>query len=122
MKKIFYYTDVLPFLSKEMAAINKLKRNLDTFKEASNDIVLVWHPYAKTLHYLELNKSPVINDYKKILNRYMIDKTGILDESDSFFKARQVLLDCDAYYGDYSDIISFFTHCITPCIYIINYI
>ncbi len=56
MKKVFYYTDVLLFLSKPKAAIAKLKANLYIFKEESENIELIWHPWSRTEEYMKLNK------------------------------------------------------------------
>ena len=65
MKKVFYYTDVLPFLSKPKAAIAKLKANLDIFKESSENIELIWHPWSRTEEFMKLNKCTVTDEYKK---------------------------------------------------------
>jgi hypothetical protein len=35
MKILFYFTDLLPFLSKPDKAIDKLQRNLEIFRESS---------------------------------------------------------------------------------------
>lgn len=105
MKRIFYYTDVLPFLSKEALAIDKLKRNLEIFREHSNEITLVWHPWSETVDYLLLNDSVVTEDYQKILRTFKHEGWGILDTSESLGSAREVMLSCNAYYGDISDLV-----------------
>ncbi len=103
MKKIFYYTDVLPFLSKDEKAIDKLQRNLEIFKEAKDKIWLVWHPWHKTGEYLKINKSAVMNRYEKIVDQFRQEGWGELDESATYQDTLQVLLKCDGYYGDVSD-------------------
>ena len=105
MKRIFYYTDVLPFLSKEQAAIDKLIRNLDLFNHYADEITLVWHPWSKTVEYLQLNNSPVINDYLNLIEEYRRNGWGILDESVTLNDTRDVMLSCNAYYGDMCDLI-----------------
>ena len=104
MKKIFYYTDVLPFLSKERAAIDKLKRNLEIFKEASGDVHLVWHPWSGTEEYLEINRSGAVSEYKSIVEGFLGEGWGELDTSDTYETAKNALFECDAYYGDPSDL------------------
>lgn len=104
MKKIFFYTDVLPLLSKEKIAIDKLKDNLKLFMEASDKILLVWHPWSKTEEYLEINRSAVTEEYLNILKEYKKASWGELDESDTMEKAKKKLLSCDAYYGDVSEL------------------
>lgn len=100
MKKVFYYTDVLPFLSKPKAAIAKLKANLDIFKESSENIELIWHPWSRTEEFMKLNKCTVTDEYKKIVEEYKSAGWGRLDESASIEEARDLALSCDAYYGD----------------------
>ena len=103
MKKIFYYTDVLPFLGKEEVAINKLQRNLEIFKAARDDVRLVWHPWSKTEDYMRLNRFPLIGKYKEIVEKYREEGWGELDEADTYQGTLEVLLECDGYYGDTSD-------------------
>ena len=104
MKKILFYTDVLPFLSRDIDAINKLKRNLEIFKTASENLRLVWHPWVGTEEYLKINRSKVSGDYKRIVERFCQEGWGEFDASDTYQKARDVLFECDAYYGDPSDL------------------
>ena len=105
MKKVFFYTDVLSFLSRDDAAIDKLCRSLSIFKEASDNIQLIWHPWSGTKEYLELNKSDVTDKYIDVVEKFRAENWGQLDESDSFDSAKKVLLSCDAYYGDVCDLI-----------------
>ena len=93
MKKIFYYTDVTPLLGRGDAAIEKMIRNLKTFKAASGEIKLVWHPWSGT------------ERYHRIVEEYRTEAWGDMDESSSFDKARETLLTCDGYYGDVSDLV-----------------
>lgn len=104
MKKIFYYTDVLPLLARGEDGIKKLRRNLEVFK-AAQDVKLIWHPWSGTIKYLEINDSDVIDEYREIIDIYLREGWGELDESNSFSEAREVLLGCDGYYGDGSDLI-----------------
>lgn len=103
MKRIFYYTDVLPFLGKEEMAIDKLIRNLEIFRNAKDDVKLVWHPWSKTEEYLKLNRSPVLNRYVEIVKKYREDGWGDFDEANTYKETLEVLLKCDGYYGDTSD-------------------
>ena len=104
MKKIFYYTDVLPFLSKKDEAIKKLRRNLEIFKASSDMVQLVWHPWSGTEEYLKINKSGVTEEYKSIVDEFCRSGWGELDTSDTYQSAKDVLFECDAYYGDPSDL------------------
>ena len=105
MKKIFYYTDVLPFLSRENDAISKLEYNLNIFKQNSGEITLVWHPWSCTKDCLLLNNSPVFGRYMEILDRFKEEKWGILDETTDSTDAKKIMLTCNAYYGDTSNLM-----------------
>ncbi|SFG25267.1 hypothetical protein [Oribacterium sp. WCC10] len=104
MKKLFYYTDVLPFLGRGEAAIDKLKRNMEIFREASDKIRVIWHPWSGTEEYLRLNASDVLEDYLDLVKNFREEGFGDLDESASFDEAKEVLFCCAGYYGDVSDL------------------
>ncbi len=104
MKKIFYYTDVLPFLGREDAAIDKLKRCLKIFRDSSDKVRLVWHPCSETEKYLTLNNSSVLDRYRIIVDTYRKECWGDFDESNSYDDVKKVLITCDGYYGDVSDL------------------
>ncbi len=104
MKKLFYYTDVLPFLSKKEVAIDKLKRNLMLFRDSCDSIYLVWHPWSKTAEYLSLNGSEVLDEYLSEVQQFVDEGWGELDKTCTYQEAKNVMLGCDAYYGDPSDL------------------
>ena len=105
MKKLFYYTDLLPFLSKPDKAIDKLKRNLSTFKEVSQDIEIIWHPYSRTEEFMEINRCPAMKEYKSLLDEFKAAGWGKVDETSTLAEAKEVLFGCDAYYGDVCDLV-----------------
>lgn len=105
MKKIFYYTDVLPILSKQREALNKINKTLEIFKNSSEEIELVWHPYSRTEEFLKLNKCPAEAEYRKIVEDFKNAGWGVLDEAPTLDEAKKVLSGCDAYYGDSCDLI-----------------
>ncbi|MCR5508944.1 MAG: hypothetical protein K6F34_09680 [Lachnospiraceae bacterium] len=105
MKKIFYYTDILPLLSKGEAAVDKIKRSLELFKRSAGQVTLIWHPWSRTEEYLKLNDSPVIDSFIEMTERFINEDWGILDRNDSVSEAMNVLLDCDAYYGDAGELM-----------------
>lgn len=102
---IYYYTDMLPFLARGQAAIEKLERNLALFRDASEEIGLIWHPYSKTEEYLRRNGSPVLDAYLEILECYRREGWGILEETGDLSEVRRSLLSCSGYYGDVSDLV-----------------
>ncbi len=105
MKRMFYFTDVLPFLGKEREALDKLRRNLELFYREKDKLRLVWHPWSGTRKYLELNGSGALDEYDRIITEYVDGGWGELDKSATMADAREVMLGCDAYYGDVSDLV-----------------
>ena len=105
MKKIFYYTDVLPFLGRGEDALDKLIYNLEIFRDVADKIRLVWHPWSGTEKYMELNGASVLAKYRDVVEKYRSDGWGDLDESDTFEKTCMVMRGCDGYYGDVSDLV-----------------
>ncbi len=105
MKTIFYYTDVLPILGRGEEAINKIIRSLEAFQEASDRVKLIWHPWSGTERYLELNHSDVLDKYRGIVEEFRSEAWGKLDESRSLEETKEVLLKCNGYYGDISDLV-----------------
>lgn len=117
MKRIFYYTDVLPILSKKEVALKKIKYNLSVFEDHKDDIQLVWHPYSKMQEYLEKNNSPVLDAYRSMVDDFLDAGWGELDSSED---AISVLESCDAYYGDASGLVYYATEFHKPAM-LINY-
>lgn len=104
MKKLLYYTDVLPFLSKGEIAIDKLLRNFELLSSQSDKIRVVWHPYIKSEEYMKLNDFKYMDKYMQILQDYKKEGWGDFDECDD---PKALADSCDAYYGDYSDAVYF---------------
>ncbi|WP_026521614.1 hypothetical protein [Butyrivibrio sp. VCB2001] len=103
MKKIFYYTDVLPFLTREQEAIEKLKKNLDIFQENSENIRVIWHPMTGTVECLEFNKSVILEDYKKVVKEFVESGWGDYDTTESYTDVKELMMTCSGYYGDISN-------------------
>ena len=97
MKSIFYYTDVCPFLAEGDVALDKLKRNLDIFKESKGEIRLVWHPFTGISDYLKKKAPEVYAKYSEIVEGFRSEGWGVYDESDD---GESLLKECVAYYGD----------------------
>jgi hypothetical protein len=104
MKKIFYYTDALPFLAQEESAINKLIHSLEVFRSSSPEIRLVWHPWSGTEECLRINNSKALERYQEIVDEYRAAAWGDLDVSNTFAEAKELMLGCDGYYGDISNL------------------
>ncbi|MCR5099520.1 MAG: LicD family protein [Lachnospiraceae bacterium] len=97
MKSIFYYTDVCPFLAEGDVALDKLRRNLEIFKESKDDIRLIWHPFDDIEDYLKERVPEVYDQYMSIVNEFLDQGWGVYDKTAD---GESVLADCVAYYGD----------------------
>ena len=102
MKSIFYYTDVCPFLAEGDVALDKLRRNLEIFKESRDDIRLIWHPFNGISDYLREKAPAVADEYAKIVEGFKSEGWGVYDESGDGDAA---LDECVAYYGDPSPFV-----------------
>ena len=97
MKSIFYYTDVCPFLAEPEKAIDKLKRNLEIFKESSGDIRLIWHPFNGIDEYMQKKAPDTYEIYKGLVDEFKNEGWGVYDERED---GDAVMDECAAYYGD----------------------
>ena len=97
MKSIFYYTDVCPFLAESDAALDKLRRNLEIFKESKDGVRLVWHPYEKIEEYMKEKAPEAYEEYKKVVDEFTAEGWGTYDLSED---GAAVMSSCSAYYGD----------------------
>ena len=98
MKKIIlYYTSSAVLLGKDLAAVEKLRRVLDIFKENREDVALLWRPDPVTRDSLRAANSKVWSRYRDILEKYRKEGWGILDDSRDPYRAMKI---ADAYYGD----------------------
>ena len=96
----------MPFLSNSEKALDKIRRNFSVFEENKDNIRIIWHPYTRTEEFLKLNNCDCIDEYKKLIDYYKNNDLGDFNEDDNFESIADL---CDAYYGDFSDIISFFS-------------
>ena len=117
MKKVFYYTDVLPLLSKKEVALEKIKYNLGVFEENKEEVQLIWHPYLRMEEYLKKNESPLLDAYLSIVKDFKSAGWGKLDDSEDPIAT---LASCDAYYGDVSDLVYYANENKKPAM-LINY-
>ena len=78
-------------------AIEKLRSVLNTFKERSDEILLIWRPHSVLKDSNALLDREIWKEYCAVLEEYVSGKWGILDESDD---PEMAISAADAYYGD----------------------
>ena len=96
-KKIVLYCNAVSItLCEDRNALNKIKGALDYFKD-NNSYCLLWRPHPKLSEILHRLRPYIADDYDKLLNYYITNDIGILDDSDTPTAA---IVLSDLYYGD----------------------
>jgi len=106
-KVVLYYATWEEMLCNSGDAIAKLAYVLKTFQE-NPDVVLWWYvesltTYAKKV--VEVMTPELLIQYHKLLEQYSQEAWGILDDSGN---AARAFANCDAYYGDDSELMQRF--------------
>ena len=101
-KVIFYNTSVGTMLSGNEAHIRKMNWVFDVFQK-NPEIVLWWRPHPLELSTVQSMRSDLGELYRKTRERYVTEDIGVLDESTDVHRALAV---SDAYYGDYSSVVT----------------
>ena len=82
--------------------IDKIERNLEVFKENSDDVVLLWRPHPLIEATLTSMLPSLWEKYKRIIDDYREVGWGIYDDSPELDRAIAI---SDAYYGDWSSVV-----------------
>lgn len=101
-KVIFYNTSVVTMLSGNETHIRKMNWVFDVFQK-NPEIVLWWRPHPLELSTVQSMRSDLGELYRKTRERYVTEDIGVLDESADLHRAIAV---SDAYYGDYSSVVT----------------
>lgn len=107
-KIVLYVTGLSEIDERGMDAIEKIKRNLQTFSEAKDSIILLWqlqNPIEEFATKLDKNVADELMDI--IDNCRKVDYILIDNCCDAKSKRRNEII-CDAYYGDPSDVARMF--------------
>ena len=100
-KVVLYNTGLSALLEGKMQQLDKMEDVLLSFK-GRKDVVLWWRPHPLTDAVNIAMHPELINRYEKIINRYIKDGFGILDNSDDLYRA---IYYTDMYYGDDSSLV-----------------
>lgn len=99
---IFYNTGVSALLKRGEKIIDKIEYNFDIFKEAKDDVTLLWRPHPLIEATLVSMRPKLVMRYEKLKKRYLEEGWGIYDDTPEMYRAIAV---SDAYYGDWSSIV-----------------
>lgn len=104
-KVIFYNTSVTALLQKNEAMLEKIRYNLQIFKENSAEVMLLWRPHPLMEATLSAMRPQLLKQYENIVREYRAGGWGIYDDSPDLDRAIAV---SDAYYGDPSSVVSLY--------------
>lgn len=102
-KKIILYNTTISVLinNDPQKWLDKLNYVIDTFRER-DDVLLWWRPHPLLEAHMH---SPLLEQYRKIVERYKHDKIGIFDDTPDMHRA---IAWSDAYYGDGGSLLSLY--------------
>ncbi len=103
-KKVLLFEDGIPIYTEfGKKALDKLKENLELFKENSDKVVPWWRPQSQIRTALSLMDSEMLSEYNNIVDQYLNDGYGIYDtETDDDIALEK----CDAYYGEQNSTVN----------------
>ena len=101
-KIIFYNTGVSAMINANEDMLDKIERVLETFKENSDDVALLWRPHPLMESTLTAMRPGLWERYSRIVQDYRKEAWGIYDDSPELDRAIAV---SDAYYGDMSSVV-----------------
>lgn len=101
-KVVLYNTSVSVLLEHGDKMLDKIQSVFETFKELTNDVVLLWRPHPLIKATIESMRPNLWMDYEKIVNQYKIEAWGIYDDSAELNRA---IVLSDGYYGDPSSLV-----------------
>lgn len=102
-KIIFYNTGVGALLQNEERMLEKIRDALRVFYENRDAIALLWRPHPLMEAAIKSMKPRLWQEYQEITEQYRAQGWGIYDDTADMDRAIAV---SDAYYGDYSSIVS----------------
>lgn len=104
-KVILYNTSVSTLLEYGNRMLLKIQRVLNTFKENTGNVVLLWRPHPLMNSTILSMRPQLWKEYQKIVEQYKSDKWGIYDDTADLERAIEI---SDAYYGDPSSLVQLY--------------
>ncbi len=101
-KVIFYNTSVTALLEHEEQYLKKMEDVFKVFKEAKEEIALLWRPHPLMKATIESMRPELWGKYWKLVVEYQEEGWGIYDDTADLDR---VIALCDGYYGDPSSVV-----------------
>ncbi|NLG52728.1 MAG: hypothetical protein GX541_01965 [Clostridiales bacterium] len=103
-KVVFYNTSLGAMLAGNEEYLKKLRFVLGTF-QSRKDVVLWWRPHPLSEATYSSMRPGLLDEYERIVAGYRRDGWGIYDDTADLHRAIAL---SEAYYGDYSSLVSMF--------------
>jgi hypothetical protein len=104
-KIILYNTHMFSWINSGEAYFKKISSVFELFKNR-DDVVLWWRPHPNTEINFRVWKLDLVEEYLKVVEGYKNEAWGIYDDTTDLHRAIAV---SDAYYGDYSSLLSMYS-------------
>lgn len=101
-KIILYNTSVTALLQNNEKALWKMEDVFRIFYENRNDAALLWRPHPLLESTLNSMRPQLLEEYKRVRDRYIGDGWGIYDDTADLDRA---IILSDGYYGDGSSLV-----------------
>ena len=101
-KILLYNTSVVTLLQDNERALRKMEDVFHIFYENRNDLALLWRPHPLLESTLISMRPQLLEEYKRIRDKYIKDGWGIYDDTADLDRA---IVLCDGYYGDGSSLV-----------------
>ena len=82
--------------------VDKIRRALETFREHSDEVALLWRPHPLTQTTLDAMRPQLSEAYRNLVEEYKAEGFGIYDDTADLNRAIAL---ADAYYGDGSSLV-----------------
>ena len=102
-KIIIYNTSVTALLQESEQMLRKLLDVFRIFKEHRDEVTLLWRPHPLIKATICSMRPQLYEAYEKIVDIYKAEDFGIYDDTADMDRA---LVMADAYYGDYSSLVT----------------
>jgi len=105
-KVILYNTTLHAFLENSEKMLIKMAEVISFFtKDKSKEVILWWRPHPLLEETIASMRPELLEIYQKLVREYRSGEYGIYDDTPDLHRA---IAETDAYYGDWSSLVSLY--------------
>lgn len=113
-KSVLYNLSIGTLLENDTVILEKIKDTLQIFKNAQEDIILIWRPHPLLLNTINSMRPHLRDAYLMLIEQFKEGEWGIFDETPDPNLSMSL---ADAYYGDDSSLVTTFKLTGKPVMY-----